>query len=199
MEQDYKQALNLEYWTLAYSILEAVVAIVFGTLAGSVALLSFGLDSVAEMLSGLVLVWRLKKQSSVSSKAEEDRLERKAQKLVGVSFFLLAGYVLYEIIKMLVTSSIPEPSLPGIIIAVLALVAMPIFSYKKYNLGQKMDLNSLIADAKETLVCSLLSLALLVGLAANYFFGLWQLDPVVSLLIVLFLLREGWELLTEEE
>ena len=97
---------------------------------------------------------------------------------------------------MLVTVSIPAPSLLGIIIACASLVVMPFVAYKKYRLGQRLGLKSLIADAKETLVCSLLSFALLAGLLANYFFGLWQVDPLVSLLIVAFLFKEGRELLT---
>jgi len=115
---------------------------------------------------------------------------------VGASFVILASYILYETIKMVVTVSIPAPSLLGIIIAGTSLVVMPFVSHKKYRLGQRLSLKSLIADAKETLVCSLLSFALLAGLLANYFFGLWQVDPLVSLLIVAFLFKEGRELLT---
>jgi len=198
MQRDYKKALKLEYLTILYSILEAVVSIFAGTISGSVALLSFGVDSIAESMSGVVLVWRLRRQSDISSDEEEKRIERRAQYLVGVSFFLLAIYVLYETVKMLVTSAVPQPSLLGIIIAILALITMPLIAYKKHNLGDKLDLESLKADAKETLVCSLLSFALLIGLVANYVWGLWQLDPVVSLLIVIFLIREGKELVTRE-
>jgi len=198
MRQDYKKALKLEYLTILYSILEAVFSIFAGTISGSVALLSFGVDSIAESMSGLVLVWRLRRQYDISSDKEERRIERKAQYLVGVSFFLLAIYVFYETINMLITSAIPQPSLLGIIIAILALTTMPLIAYKKHNLGDKLELESLKADAKETLVCSLLSLALLIGLIANYLWGMWQLDPVVSLIIVVFLIREGRELVIRE-
>ncbi len=186
----------MEYFTLGYNILEAVLSIFAGIVAGSVALIGFGLDSIAESLSGVVLIWRLKKQSTITSKLEESEVEAKAQKLVGASFVILASYILYETIKMVVTVSIPAPSLLGIIIAGTSLVVMPFVSHKKYRLGQRLSLKSLIADAKETLVCSLLSFALLAGLLANYFFGLWQVDPLVSLLIVAFLFKEGRELLT---
>lgn len=196
MEKGYRKALLLEYFTLGYNILEAVLSIFAGIVAGSVALIGFGLDSIAESLSGVVLIWRLKKQSTITSKLEESEVEAKAQKLVGASFVILASYILYETIKMVVTVSIPAPSLLGIIIAGTSLVVMPFVSYKKYRLGQRLSLKSLIADAKETLVCSLLSFALLAGLLANYFFGLWQVDPLVSLLIVAFLFKEGRELLT---
>lgn len=195
MKENYRKALRLEYFTLGYTIIEATVSIIAGVMAGSVALFSFGLDSIAESLSGIVLIWRLKKQDSITSAEEEFKVEQRAEKLVGLSFLLLAGYILYETIDMILSREIPDPSLPGIIIAVAALIIMPILAYKKYKWGEKLSLRSLKADAKETLVCSSLSLALLIGLIANYFFGFWQLDPLVSLLIVVFLVREGWELL----
>ncbi len=199
MHKKYKKALHLEYITLAYSILEAVVSIAAGLMSGSLALLSFGLDSVAESMSGAVLIWRLHRQSSITSSSEEAQVERTAEKLVGISFLLLAGYVIYEVVKMLLIGSIPEPSLPGIFIAIAALILMPVLAYRKYNLGRELNLKSLQADAKETLVCSLLSLALLVGLIANYFFGLWYFDPAVSSLIAIFLIGEGKELIAGEE
>ena len=198
MQKDYRKALKLEYLTLGYSILEAVLAMIAGILSGSIALISFGLDSLAEAMSGGVLIWRLKKQADVSTKAEEERLERKAEKLVGISFWLLAGYIGYEVISMFITQSRPSPSLLGIFIAIAALIIMPVLAYYKYKLGVELNLNSLQADAKETLVCSLLSLALLAGLIANYFFGLWYIDPLVSILIALFLLKEGQELIWGE-
>lgn len=198
-KKGYRRALILEYFTVGYSILEAVLSIFAGVIAGSVALIGFGLDSIAESISGLVLIWRLKKQSIITSDQEESEIESKTQKLVGGSFLILGGYVLYETIKMVVTVSIPAPSLLGIIIAIAALVIMPLLSYKKYRIGQQLNLKSLMADAKETLVCSLLSLALLAGLIANYFWGLWFVDPIVSLMIVVFLFREGRELLSGEE
>jgi len=195
---NYEKALRLEYLTVGYSLLEATIAIFAGLTAGSVALLAWGMDSVAELMSGVVLIWRLKRQENLTSVEEEDEVEGKAVKLVGLSFLTLAGYVLYETIKMLTTSSVPSPSSLGIVIAIAALIFMPILSYKKYILGGRLELRSLLADAKETLVCSLLSLALLAGLTANYLFGYWQIDPLVSLLIVGFLFKEGGELILSE-
>ncbi len=199
MQDKYKEALQLEYITLGYSLIEATLSLIVGVLSGSIALLSFGLDSLAEAMSGLVLIWRLRRQRDITSAEEEDRLERRAEKLVGLSFLLLTGYILYEVAKMLLTHSIPSPTLLGIFIALAALILMPILAYRKYILGRELNMNSLIADAKETLVCSLLSLALLAGLIANYFWGLWHIDPLVSILIALFLLREGLELVRGEE
>ncbi len=195
MKKGYSKALNMEYLTVGYSVLEAVLAIIAGVMSGSIALLGFGLDSVAESISGIVLIWRIKRQSTISSQKEEDEVEKKAIKLVGISFIILGFYVFYETIKMIILFSIPDPSLLGIIIAIFGIIFMPVISYIKYNLGDNLGLDSLKADAKETLVCSLLSFALLAGLIANYFFGFWFVDPIVSFLIVGFLLKEGFELI----
>ena len=110
-----------------------------------------------------------------------------------MTFFLLGSYVLIESVGKLARNEISDPSAPGIIIALLSMTIMPILARKKYDLGLLIKSRALIADSKETLACSLLSVALLVGLGANYLFGFWQADPIVGLLIVAFLFREGWE------
>jgi divalent metal cation (Fe/Co/Zn/Cd) transporter len=188
----YRKALRLEYFTLAYNIAEAVTSIVFGNLAGSIALIGFGLDSIVESLSGLILIWRLKKHRE-SSEEDEEKIERRAERFVAVTFFLLGSYILFESVGKLVEGEVPGPSVPGIAIALLSMTIMPIIARKKYDLGVAIKSRALIADSKETLACALLSVALLVGLGANYVFGFWQADPIVGLLIVAFLFREGWE------
>ncbi len=198
MEALYKKALLYEYFTIGYNLIEAVASIFFGTLAGSVALVGFGLDSIVESLSGLVLVWRLKKHENLTEE-EEERIEKRAIHFVGITFFLLGLYVLYESLSKIILQQPPEPSLPGIIIAVVSVLVMPILAYKKYSLGKKMGLESLVADSKETLVCSVLSVALLTGLALNYFWGLWLADPIAGIVIVIFLFKEGLELFNREE
>jgi len=187
----YKRALQLEYFSVIYNVAEAAASIVFGGLAGSIALVGFGMDSIVESLSGLILIWRLKKHRS-GSEEEEEEIERKAARFVAVTFFLLGSYVLIESVGKLARKEVPDPSAPGIIIALLSMTIMPILARKKYDLGLLIKSRALIADSKETLACSLLSVALLVGLSANYIFGLWQADPIVGLLIVAFLYREGW-------
>jgi divalent metal cation (Fe/Co/Zn/Cd) transporter len=191
-EEHYTKALRLEYFTVAYNVAEAAASIVFGSLAGSIALVGFGMDSIVESLSGLILIWRLKKHLS-SSEEEEEEIERRAERFVAVTFFLLGSYVLFESAKKLVWNEVSDPSVPGIVIALLSMTIMPILARKKYDLGLLIKSRALIADSKETLACSLLSVALLVGLGANYVFGFWQADPIVGLLIVAFLFREGWE------
>ncbi|UCG54099.1 MAG: cation transporter [Dehalococcoidia bacterium] len=192
----YKKALLLEYFTVGYNILEAIASIVFGSIAGSVALIGFGLDSVVESLSGLVLIWRLRQHSKISVEAEE-RIEKKARRLVAATFFILGSYILYESIEKLIVVEIPEPSLAGIIIAILSIVIMPILTWQKYNTGKNINSRALMADAKENLACAFISVALLLGLGANYLFSFWQADPIVALIIVAFLFREGWEVWKE--
>lgn len=192
MDRLYKKALLLEYFTVGYNLLEAFVSILFGSLANSIALIAFGLDSIVESLSGLVLVWRLLKHGKISPEQEE-RIEKRAQRFVAITFFILGAYVSYESIGKLVRQESPEASLPGIIIAIVSIIVMPILMIQKYRTGQSIGSKALIADSKETLACSLLSVALLIGLCTNYFLGFWQADPIVGLIIVIFLIREGIE------
>lgn len=196
MRQYYRKALFLEYFTVAYNILEAALAIFFGSMAKSIALVGFGLDSVVESLSGGVLIWRLHKHGKISE-GEEERIERKAQKFVAVTFFILGAYVLFQSAKKLILKEIPDPSLPGIIIAVVSLIIMPVLSYQKLLTGKAIESDALIADSKETLVCASLSLALLLGLGSNYLFSFWQADALVGLIIVFYLFKEGREVWME--
>ena len=188
----YRKGLHLEYFTVGYNILEAVASIVFGGIAGSIALIGFGLDSIVESLSGLVLIWRLRQHGKIS-KAAEEKIEKGATRFVAITFFILGLYVLFESIRKLVLAEIPEPSLPGIVIAMASLIVMPLLTWQKYKTGKEIDSKALVADSKETLACAFLSVALLLGLGANYLFGFWQADPIVGLIIVAFLFREGWE------
>jgi divalent metal cation (Fe/Co/Zn/Cd) transporter len=133
------------------------------------------------------------------SPAEEESIEKKAMKFVGLTFILLGFYVLYESAQKLIFAEIAEPSLPGIIIAILSIIIMPILSIKKRRLGEEMGSRALVADSEETLACASLSVPLLLGLLANYLFGFWQADPLVGLIIVIFLFREGLEWWRESE
>jgi divalent metal cation (Fe/Co/Zn/Cd) transporter len=194
----YRQALGLEYFTVGYNAVEAIVSIIAGRLAGSIALVGFGMDSIVESLSGLVLIWRLRKHEKLS-KEEEEKVEQRAERFVGITFFLLAAYILFESVRKIVLKDIPDPSLFGIIIAVVSLIVMPFLGAAKHKLGEKLSLRSLIADAKETFVCSVLSLALLLGLLGNYLFGFWLADPLVGIITVLYLVKEGRELLFKDK
>ena len=192
-----KRGLYLEYINVTYNIFEAIAAIIFGGLSNSIALIGFGLDSIVESLSGLVLIWRLRQHGKISPELEE-KIERRATRFVAITFFILGAYIAYESIGKLISSEIPDPSLPGIVIAIVSLIAMPFMAWMKYKTGKQINSRALVADSKETLACAFLSVALLIGLGLNYLFGFWQADPIVGILIVFFLFREGWELWNEE-
>ena len=194
----YKKGLYLEYVNVGYNILEAVAAIVFGGAANSIALIGFGLDSIVESLAGLVLIWRLRQHGKISKEREEE-IERLATRFVAVTFFILGVYILYESIEKLVTAEIPDPSVPGMLLAIVSLITMPFLAWQKYKTGKQINSRALIADSKETTACAFLSAALLLGLGGNYFFDFWQADPVVGFIIVIFLFREGWEEWREED
>ncbi|MEW6659648.1 MAG: cation transporter [Thermodesulfobacteriota bacterium] len=191
-----KRALLLSYFTVGYNILEALASLLAGYLAGSIALVGFGLDSLVESLSGGVMIWRFRHRPGLGAEAEE-RLERRAIRIVGCTFLVLGAYVLYESLKKLVFQEIPAPSLLGIIIAGVSLLAMPGLYFLKYHTGKSLNSRSLMADSKQTLACAWLSLALLIGLGLNYFFGFWQADPIIGLVVAGFLFKEGWGTLKE--
>lgn len=188
----YRRGLHLEYFTVGYNVVEALVSLLFGGIASSIALIGFGLDSIVESISGFVLIWRLRQHSQVSEETEE-KIERRAVRFVGLTFLILGAYVIFQSAKKLVTEDSPAPSVPGIIIAAVSLTVMPLLAFKKYRVGREIQSRALIADSKETLACFFLSLALLLGLGCNYLFGFWQADPLAGVIIALFLFREGWE------
>jgi len=194
----HRKALLLSYFTVAYNIAEGTVSIVAGAMAGSVALIGFGLDSAIESLSAGVMIWRFSLHGKVS-RQQEERVERKATQLVAFTFFGLGAYVLYEAAQKLYTAEAPDPSLLGIVIAVVSLIVMPTLARAKRLTGMQIGSRGLVADSKETLACAWLSAALLIGLGLNYLFGLWWADPVVGLVVVAFLFREGYETLFEQE
>jgi divalent metal cation (Fe/Co/Zn/Cd) transporter len=194
----YKRALWLSYFTVGYNVIEGLISVFAGLLAGSIALTGFGLDSFVESLSGGVMMWRFRKQGELSAHQEE-AIERRSTRLVAYTFFILAAYVLFESARKLYLHEIPQPSLIGIIIAVISIIVMPMLFYAKYKTGKSIPSKSLVADSKETLACLFLSVVLLIGLGLNYVFGLWQADPIVGLLVVAFLIYEGYETLKGED
>ncbi|MDP3147837.1 MAG: cation transporter [Ignavibacteria bacterium] len=188
----YKKGLRIEYFNVSYNILEAMAALLLGGIASSVALIGFGLDSIVESLSGLALIWRLTKGTTLA-KDEEEKIEVRAQKFVAVTFFILGVYVLVQSVLTLLDGNPPKESLGGIILAILSLIIMPLLGKAKMKVGKELNSRALIADAKETFACAFLSIALLLGLAANYFWGFWQADPLAGFVIVYYLIKEGKE------
>jgi len=177
-----RRGLRLEYLTLGYNCIEAIVALGSGAAAGSVALVGFGIDSLIEMSSGSVMLWRL------NSGASNERL---AQKLVGASFFALAGYVFYEAVESLFKGERPEISWPGIALALLSATIMPFIARAKRSVGRNISSAAMVADSKQTQLCAYLSVILLGGLALNALFGWWWADPVAALAMVPIVVREG--------
>jgi len=194
----YRKALILSWFTVGYNIIEGIVSITAGFMADSIALAGFGLDSFIESLSGTVMIWRFSRHGSMDT-VEEEKIERRSVRLVAVTFFVFALYVFYESAAKLYFMEKSEPSLFGIVIAAVSAVVMPVLFIVKYRTGKAIGSRALIADSRETLACEFLSLSLLGGLALNYLFGLWWADPVVGLLIVFFLVREGFETLEDDD
>ncbi len=194
----YSKALKLSYFTVGYNIIECILSIIAGIIAGSTALLGFGSDSLVESLSATIMIWRFRKHGVLSIE-EEDEIEKKATFLVGITFFIFGIYVLLESIRKLIVADKPEPSLIGIMIAIASIIVMPILFYAKYKTGKSLDSKSLVADSKQTLACLFMSFSLLIGLGLNYEFGFWQADPIVGLIIVAFLFKEGYEIIFEDE
>lgn len=175
----------LEYLTIGWNLLEGLVAVGAGVVAGSVALVGFGFDSFIESLSGGALLWRL------SSDVDAERREAVALKLVGVSFLVLAAYVAFDAVKSLVLREPPETSYVGIVLSALSLVVMPILARAKRRVAASLNSRALAADSRQTDICAYLSAILLGGLILNALFGWWWADPVAALVMVPIIAREA--------
>ena len=182
------RGLSLEYFTVAWNLLEAAVALASGTLAGSIALISFGLDSLIEVSSGGILLWRL---HADQDEQRRERVERNALKLVGSSLVLLAAYVTGDSVLSLVRREAPERSLPGIALAIASLLAMPFLARAKRKVASALGSSALQADSRQTDICAYLSAILLLGLLLNAAFRWWWADPVAGLAMVPLIAYEG--------
>jgi divalent metal cation (Fe/Co/Zn/Cd) transporter len=183
-----RRGLRLEYLTLGWNSLEALIAIGAGVLAGSIALVGFGFDSVVECASGAVLVWRLRTDADLHRR---ERVEKISLKLVGTSFLLLAAYVAYEAIENLLKSKAPEHSIPGIILAAASLLVMPLLARAKRRVAKSINSSAMHADSRQTDLCAYLSAILLGGLLLNATVGWWWADPVAAIIMVPIIAREG--------
>lgn len=188
-----RRGLRLERLTILWNVAEAVVAVAAGWAAGSIALVGFGLDSVIETAAGLVLYRRLGAELRGASADAAAEHERWAVRAVGVTFFLLGAYILWEAAGSLAGREAAERSVPGMVLALASLVVMPLLGLAKLQAGRALGSRALVGDAKETLVCAYLSLALLLGLGLNTALGWWWADPVAALAMLPLLIREGLE------
>lgn len=181
-----RRAQLLAAGSVAYNVVEAVIAISAGLVAGSVALVGFGLDSVVEVSSGLIILWQFR------HRLPETR-EKQALRLMAFSFFALAGYVGFESARALITQAEPDASTVGIVLAAVSLAIMPFLSWAQRRTGKALNSNAVVADSTQTLLCTYLSAVLLVGLVVNATLGWYWADPIAGLIIAAVAVKEGRE------
>ena len=182
------RAKALSWLSLAWMTVEGVVAITAALVAGSVALLGFGIDSAIEGVASVIVIWRFTGPRRLSEHAE-----RQAQKAVAVSFFLLAPYIAQDAIRALINGDRPSTSWVGIGLAVSSIVVMPLLGRAKQRVGERLGSGATAGEGAQNLLCAYMAAGVLVGLAANAALGWWWLDPVIALVIAAIAIREGRE------
>jgi divalent metal cation (Fe/Co/Zn/Cd) transporter len=187
-------ATLLSSLTLVWLGIEGAVGVVAGIIAGSIALVAFGLDSAIEGLASVIVIWRFTGSRTISAEAEH-----RAQKWVAISFFLLAPYVAAEAIETLIEGAAAETSWLGIALTASTLVICPWIGRAKQRIGEKLGSRATYGEGMQNVLCAILAGAVLVGLAANTFFGLWWLDPAIALAISAICVREGQKAWRGEE
>nr|ART39156.1 H144 [uncultured bacterium] len=185
----------IEGTIITYNVVEGFLSVYAGIVAGSVVLVGFGLDSVIEVSAALVVLWHL----SRSGDEVMPEWERRVATFVGITLLLVAVYVLGRAIYTLITASEPEESYLGIGITAASVLVMPVVSRLQHQMAGRINSAALKADSRETLVCTYLSVAALIGLGANALFGWWWADPVAALMLVFLIAREGREIFTNKE
>jgi divalent metal cation (Fe/Co/Zn/Cd) transporter len=187
--QAVRRARNLNRLTIGYNVVEMVVALAAGVVAGSISLIGFGLDSGVEISTSLVLAWRLARERRDGCRQDDDR---RATKLIALCFGALAVWVGYEAVGQLVAQEPPDASPVGMVIAALSLVLMPILARAKLRLGAPLGSQAVVSEARQTELCAWLSGVVLVGLAANAWLGWWWADPGAAIGVAVIAGLEGW-------
>ena len=187
-----RRGFRLEYATLAWMVAEAAVAITAGLLAASIALVGFGLDSVIELMSAIIVIWQLRGEIT-----GQDR-ETRAVRLIGVTFFALAAYLTIDSIRDLATQARPGQSIPGLAVTTAALIVMPALAVAKRRTGKALGNRTLVADSAETAFCAFTSAAALLGVGLNTWLGWWWTEPAAALIIAALAVKEGIECWQEE-
>ena len=183
-----RRARLLAWGGVAWHGLEMAIALGAGIAAGSIALIGFGADSLIEALAGGIVLWRF-----AATRASSEAAERRAQKLIGLSFYLLAAYVGVEALRSLLTHVVPAASWVGIGLAVVTAITMPLLARAKARVGDALSSSATKGEGRQNMLCAYLSVALLLGLGANALFGLWWADPVTALVIAGVAVKEGRE------
>ena len=195
-----KRGLQLEYLTVGWNVVEGIIAVAAGIAAGSIALIGFGVDSFVETISGAVIIWRLMAEIRGQHDDEAmERIEQRAERIVGIAFLLLAAYVGFEAVRALVNQEAPDASPVGIALTAVSIVVMLWLARAKRRTGEALGSRAMLADAQQTYACWYLSVVALAGLALNAAFGFWWADPLAALGITVLLVREGFEALRGEE
>lgn len=195
-----KRGLHLEYLTVGWNVVEGIIAVAAGIAAGSIALIGFGVDSFVETISGAVIIWRLMAEIRGQHDDEAmERIEQRAERIVGIAFLLLAAYVGFEAVRALVNQEAPDASPVGIALTAVSIVVMLWLARAKRRTGEALGSRAMLADAQQTYACWYLSVVALAGLALNAAFGFWWADPLAALGIAVLLVREGLEALRGEE
>jgi divalent metal cation (Fe/Co/Zn/Cd) transporter len=192
-----RRGVVLAWFTVAWNSIEGIAGLVAGVVAGSIALVGFGVDSYVEVFAGSVILWRLAEERH--GREASETAERRAVRLIAVTFLALALGVGAESVRRLVVGAAPDESLFGIGLALVSLVVMPLLARAKRRVGQRLGSRAVTADATETVLCVWLSAILLVGLGLNALFGWWWADPLAGLGIVYVAAREGIEHLRADE
>lgn len=183
-----RRAKALSWLSLAWMTVEGAVAITAAVIAGSVALLGFGIDSAIEGLASVIVIWRF-----TGSRRLSDKAERQAQKAVAVSFFLLAPYIAQDAIRTLVDGDRPSTSWVGIALSISSIVVMPLLGRAKQRVGARLGSGATAGEGAQNLLCSYMAAGVLAGLVTNAVFGWWWLDPVIAVGIAGIAVREGRE------
>ena len=191
-----RKALFLVWIGEIWNVFEATVAIWASLIVGSVALLAFGLDSLIELFAGAVMIWRFWKERQ----DEEGTVEKKALRLIGLTFFLLAAFILFQSIATLLGFfRQPQESTAGILITISSAILMTVLFFYKKRIAEQIGSRALRAEAYQSLICDLQDLIVLVGLSLNSIFSWWWADPIMALALVPFLIKEGFEAFEEED
>jgi divalent metal cation (Fe/Co/Zn/Cd) transporter len=185
-----RRGQQLEYFTIGYNILEGLISILAGIVAGSISLIGFGLDSLIEVTSGAAVLWRLHHDLNPSQREE---VELTTLRIIGACFIALALYILYDAGEGLILHQAPTRSIPGIIVAAVSVVVMPLLAKAKRRVAIKISSAAMQADSRQTDFCMYLSAILLGGLLVNALFGWWWADPVAALVMVPIIAKEGLE------
>jgi divalent metal cation (Fe/Co/Zn/Cd) transporter len=185
-----RRSQRLSRVTLGYNIVEGVVSVGAGAMAGSVSLVGFGIDSIIESVSSVTALWRLRRDADAR---QREHAERRAHRVIGASFILLTVYIAVESVRDLWARAAPERTIAGLAIAALSVVVMPILAKRKRHVARQLGSRALESDAMQTNLCTYLSAIVLVGLVLNATLGWWWADGVAGLLMLPIIVREGIE------